>query len=98
MIDADAPATVDRAHITEKPVDLLEVAVQVAPPGGLVLDPFAGSGTTGMAAVQQGRRFVGFEMVPAIAASARERIAAAAGDWHEVAGTDAAPTLFGGGS
>lgn len=34
----------------------------VTPPRGLVLDPFTGSGTTGVAALRQGFRFVGFEM------------------------------------
>jgi DNA modification methylase len=33
----------------------------VTPPGGMVLDPFAGSGTTGIAAVLEGRQFVGIE-------------------------------------
>ncbi len=35
-----------------------------APPGGLVLDPFAGSATTGVAALQLGRRFLGFDVSP----------------------------------
>ncbi len=33
----------------------------ITPPGGLVLDPFTGSGTTGAAAVMEGRMFLGFE-------------------------------------
>lgn len=74
--------------------DVLEVLVQVAPLGGLVLDPFAGSGTTGLAALRRGRRFVGFELHPGIAATARERLAAAAGDWDQL-GTETAPSLFG---
>lgn len=44
-------------------------------PGDLVLDPFCGSGTTGVAAVQLGRRFVGIELNPEYAEMARRRIA-----------------------
>ena len=46
-------------HPTVKPVDLMRWLVRlVTPPGGLVLDPFAGSGTTGQAALAEGRRCV----------------------------------------
>jgi DNA modification methylase len=49
-------------HSTVKPVTLMAWLITlVTPPGGVVLDPFAGSGTTGVAAVQGGFRFVGFE-------------------------------------
>lgn len=55
----------DRQHPTEKPLELLRRLVRtVAPPQGVVLDPFAGSGTTGAAALQEGRRFVGIEREP----------------------------------
>jgi len=46
----------------------------VTPPGGLVLDPFTGSGSTGCAAVRQGFRFVGCELDPHYAAIAERRI------------------------
>lgn len=36
--------------------------VRLVPPGGLILDPFAGSGTTGVACALEGRRFAGCEM------------------------------------
>lgn len=52
----------DKLHITGKPTDLLRQLVQVAPPGGIVLDPFMGSGTTGHACEIEGRRFIGSEM------------------------------------
>jgi site-specific DNA-methyltransferase (adenine-specific) len=47
------------------------------PPGGVVLDPFCGSGSTGVACVQTGRRFVGIELDPAYHEIARRRIKAA---------------------
>ena len=49
----------------------------VTPPGGLVLAPFAGSGSTGKAAMLEGFRFVGIELDPAYAEIARRRIQAA---------------------
>ncbi|MFF4650547.1 DNA-methyltransferase [Streptomyces sp. NPDC001380] len=52
----------DRLHITQKPVEVMRQLVRLCPPGGTVLDPFAGSGTTGVAALQEGRRFVGSEL------------------------------------
>ncbi len=67
-----------REHQTQKPVDLLQSLVRVVtPPGGMVLDPFAGSGSTGVACVTEGRRFVGIERDPVHVATARRRIAAA---------------------
>jgi site-specific DNA-methyltransferase (adenine-specific) len=49
-------------HPTVKPIDVMRWLVRlVTPPGGLVLDPFTGSGSTGCAAVLEGRRFIGIE-------------------------------------
>lgn len=63
-------------HPTVKPVDLMRWLVRlVTPPGGLVLDPFLGSGSTGMAALDEGMRFVGFDLDPEYVALARQRIA-----------------------
>jgi site-specific DNA-methyltransferase (adenine-specific) len=78
VIEASAPRGAKRVHITQKPAELLDVLVRVAGVGHLVLDPFMGSGTTGVAAVNAGRRFLGFEVVPHYLEIARERIAAAA--------------------
>jgi DNA modification methylase len=47
----------------------------VTPPNGLVLDPFCGSGSTGVAALAEGFRFVGIEQDPDYVAIARARIA-----------------------
>ena len=63
-------------HPTVKPIDLMRWLVRlVAPPDGVILDPFAGSGTTGVAAVLEGFRFVGVECDEQYAALARARIA-----------------------
>ena len=51
-----------RCHDTQKPISLMsELVADFTEPGDLVLDAFAGSGTTGVAARMAGRRFVGFE-------------------------------------
>lgn len=67
---------VDRGnvHQTQKPVAVMRWLAQIVPRGGLILDPFAGSGTTGVGAKLEGRRFLGFEAVPSYATIARERI------------------------
>lgn len=65
-----------KEHPTQKPVDLMQALVRVASPkGGLVVDPFCGSGTTGVACMREGRRFIGIERDPEYAAIARRRIA-----------------------
>jgi site-specific DNA-methyltransferase (adenine-specific) len=46
----------------------------VTPPGGLVLDPFAGSGTTGIATLREGMRFIGVDLEPEYARLAIARI------------------------
>ena len=49
-------------HVTVKPIDLMKYLIRlITPPGGIVLEPFAGSGTTLCAAVQEGVEFVGIE-------------------------------------
>ena len=63
-------------HPTQKPLEIIErMVLASAPPDGLVLDPFAGSGTTAVAALGQGRRFLGFELNPDYFAMAERRIA-----------------------
>lgn len=62
VIPAATPRADIRRHQTEKPIGLLERLVEIAPPGGLVLDPFAGSGSTLDAARNRGRRSLGFEL------------------------------------
>ncbi len=60
-------------HPTEKPVELMRALVKaVTPVGGLVLDPFAGSGSTGVAALEEGCRFHGIELDAGHAERARK--------------------------
>lgn len=67
-------------HPTLKPVDLMRWCIRlVTPPGGTVLDPFTGSGSTGVAAMLEGASFLGVERDPAYAEIARRRIAEATG-------------------
>ncbi|HXV05055.1 MAG TPA: site-specific DNA-methyltransferase [Solirubrobacterales bacterium] len=74
------PAGARNPHPTVKPLELMRWLVRLAcPPGGLVLDPFCGSGTTGAAAALEGRRFIGNELEPAYTEIARARIAHWAG-------------------
>lgn len=63
-------------HPTVKPISLMRWLVRlVTPPGGTVLDPFAGSGSTGCAAALEGFRFLGIELSDDYAEIARARIA-----------------------
>jgi transcriptional regulator with XRE-family HTH domain len=63
-------------HPCVKPIFLMRWLCRlVTPKGGLILDPFTGSGTTGCAAVLEGFRFVGVEREPEYAAIAEKRIA-----------------------
>jgi DNA modification methylase len=56
------PRVVANLHPTVKPIALMRWLVRlITPPGGLVLDPFAGSGTTGIAALLEDRMFLGIE-------------------------------------
>lgn len=65
-------------HPTVKPVSLMRELVRlVTPPGGIVLDPFVGSGSTGMAARLEGFRFVGIDLSAEYLALAHARISAA---------------------
>ncbi len=56
------PTGEQREHLTAKPLPLMRELVRIVPNGGVVLDPFMGSGTTGVAAVLEGRDFVGSEL------------------------------------
>ena len=64
-------------HPTVKPLSLMRYLVRLTrtPTGGVVLDPFMGSGTTGMAAVMEGRDFIGIDTEAEYVEIARRRIA-----------------------
>lgn len=71
----------DNIHPTVKPTDLMAYLCRlVTPPGGVVLDPFMGSGSTGKAAMREGFRFIGIERDPQYIAIAQARIG------YEIAG------------
>ena len=67
-------------HPTVKPTDLMRYLCRlVTPPGGVVLDPFTGSGSTGKGAVLEGFRFIGIEREAEYVEIAKARIAAVSG-------------------
>jgi hypothetical protein len=71
-----APTQVKNNHPCVKSVQLMQWLVKlITPPGGVVLDCFAGSGSTGIAATRYGCRFIGIEMDDWYARLAKERIA-----------------------
>lgn len=64
-------------HHTVKPVALMQWLCRlVTPPAGIILDPFMGSGSTGVAADREGFSFIGFDLSPEYVEIARRRIAA----------------------
>jgi site-specific DNA-methyltransferase (adenine-specific) len=74
LYSVSSPHGRERVHITQKPVGLMRQLMGITQPGATVLDPFTGSGTTGVAAILEGRRFIGVEKSELIAASARDRL------------------------
>ena len=85
IVSADHPETAmggesvrANIHPTVKPTDLMRYLCRlVTPPGGTVLDPFMGSGSTGKAAMREGFRFIGCEMSPEYLEIAHARIESA---------------------
>lgn len=75
----------DKFHITGKPTELMREVVKICRPGGIVLDPFAGSGTTVVAALLTGRRAIGIELTAEYSDVAEKRAAGAATntDWRK---------------
>jgi site-specific DNA-methyltransferase (adenine-specific) len=72
----------DREHPCQKPAALMEWCIGRAgvPDGGVVVDPYAGSASTGVAALRTGRRFIGIEREPAYLPIAARRLAQAEND------------------
>jgi len=76
VANADSQTSAGAAgHSAGTPQPLMEWWMRyIVPPGGTVLDPFMGSGTTGVACVQTGRNFIGIEIDPGYFAIAQKRI------------------------
>jgi site-specific DNA-methyltransferase (adenine-specific) len=65
----------NRKHPTQKPASLMAYLINTySNPGGVILDNTMGSGSTGVGALQVGRKFIGIEMDPEFYAVATERI------------------------
>jgi DNA modification methylase len=74
------PGNVGNNHPTVKPIELMKYLIKlVTPPGGHVLDPFNGSGSTGCAAVELDYDYTGIELDPAYVEIAQRRIQA----WYD---------------
>jgi DNA modification methylase len=66
-------------HLAPGPVELARRCLRHGcPPAGVVLDPFCGSGTTGVAALEMGHRFIGIDLDPAAIAIVKCRLDQAA--------------------
>ena len=60
----DSEHGITNLHPTQKPIAVMKWCLSYIPDAELILDPFMGSGTTGVAAVQMGRKFIGIEREP----------------------------------
>lgn len=79
------PRDMRNTHPTVKPVDLMRWLVKlITPPGGLVLDPFMGSGSTGKAALLDGFDFIGVDLDPKHVTIAEARLRNAGGLFVEI--------------
>lgn len=76
-----------RVHPTQKPIEVMRWAIAKCPSHATVIDPFMGSGTTGVACVRLGSQFVGIEREPAYFKKAIERIEAELGRHPLLGGT-----------
>lgn len=73
VVNADGAGR--RVHPTQKPIKLMErIIIDFTEPGATVLDPFMGSGTTGVACAKTGRNFIGIEIDPHYFEIAKRRI------------------------
>ncbi|MEU3188438.1 site-specific DNA-methyltransferase [Streptomyces sp. NPDC006923] len=74
LYSASQPSGKHRQHITQKPVTVMRELVKICPQGGTILDFTAGSGSTGVAALLEGRDFIGVEKTPEYAEIAADRL------------------------
>ena len=73
---ANTPMGDDRQHITQKPVEVMSGLLKIFGDDATILDPFCGSGSTGVACAQAGLNFTGIELDPEYSSLARQRIQA----------------------
>ena len=75
--EAEIPEVKGNNHPTVKPIELMKYLIKlITPPGGIVLDPFNGSGSTGCAAEELGFEYIGCELDPAYVEITKKRIEA----------------------
>ena len=84
-----------REHPTQKPLEVMKWVLNLCPKADSVLDPFMGSGTTGVACMHQGRKFIGIEREPKYFDIACRRIEQAANQGQLFAPAPAAPQQLG---
>lgn len=77
VMSVGAPRGESKVHVAQKPESVMSWLVRLVPPGGVVLDPFAGSGSTLVAAKALGRRAVGIEIDERYCSMIAERCAQA---------------------
>lgn len=65
MSQVEAYGSMDKKHPSQKPLPLMKWCVNLLPETEVVLDPFMGSGTTGVATMELGKQFIGIEREPA---------------------------------
>lgn len=74
----DSESGIKNVHPTQKPIRVMQWCIRlISKPGDTILDPYMGSGTTGIAAIKMGRNFMGIERDLAYFAIAQKRIAEA---------------------
>jgi len=77
FITVNTVQTQSRFHVTEKPVELIGWLISIRHEWQTIFDPFMGSGTTGVAALRAGKKFIGIEYTPEYFDIACKRIEAA---------------------
>ena len=85
----------ERIHPTQKPLSLMLWCLEFFPKAELIADPFMGSGTTGVAALQMGKKFIGIEKDAEYFSLACKRIEQAHAQGQLFAPTQAAPVQLG---
>ena len=74
VFSSSSVSSSERNHQTEKPLNVMKWLIEIVDNEQTILDPFMGSGTTGVACVQTGRNFIGIEIDPKYYAIAEKRI------------------------